>query len=416
MAECRRSIVIDARVNGFPGAHGLARSVIKLMAHMGEPADGLILRALINHRETQIFPLSGLPRHMDLVETDVEVRDIHRGWKLARLMRALDAAVSYVPHPNLTPLFPLPCPFVLTVHDCTIESDVAFAGNWLRQTAASAMTRTALRRAAAMTAPSQAALTDIRCRYPGAPNPTLIQNGVDSRQFGLATAEEAQAARLRYQLPEVFILAVGARRPHKNHEILVKALPHIPEHVGLVVIGCSDPNFHDGLPGLIAELGVEFRVRLMSDVPDEWLPAIYRAASVFSFPSLAEGYGLPALEAMAAGVPVVMSDIPVLSEVAGAAAVRTSPRDVVGWASAITTVLSDAALSARLVSAGRAAAAAAGWEQPAAALVRLLSAIAVNATEQLRATSSPRSQRPAPWGRRRHPQSTTLPKANESRA
>ena len=376
MVGFRRSIVIDARVNGFPGAHGLARSVMKLIAHMSEPTDRLVLRVLINPRETQIFPLSELPTHADLVETDVRVRDVHRGWELARLMRAVGAAVLYVPHPTLAPFSPLPCPFVLTVHDCTIESDVAFAGNWLRQAATRAITGIALRRATAMTAPSRAALADIRRHYPAAPNPTLIPNGVDLKQFGRAPAGGALEVRVQYQLPEKFILAVGARRPHKNHEILVKALANVPEHIGLVVVGCSDPNFYDRLPGLIADLSMEFRVRLVADVADKWLPALYRAASVFAFPSLAEGYGLPVLEAMAAGAPVVMSNIPVLSEVAGSAAMMVPPREVAGWASAITAVLSDASLSARLTEAGRAAAAAAGWEQPAAAMIRLLSAVA----------------------------------------
>ncbi len=349
---------------------------MKLVAHMSEPADGLALRVLINPRETQIFPLSELPAHADLVETDVRVPDVHRGWELAKLMRAVGAAVLYVPHPTVTPFSPLPCPFVLTVHDCTIESDVAFAGNWLRQMATRAITGIALRRATALTAPSKATLADIRRHYPTAPNPTLIPNGVDLRQFEGATAEGTLEARVRYQLPEKFILAVGAHRPHKNHEILVKALASVPERVGLVIAGRPDPYFHDRLPGLIAELGMKSRVKLVPDVADTMLPAVYRAASVFAFPSLAEGYGLPVLEAMAAGLPVVMSNIRVLSEVAGSAAVMVPPRGVAGWASTITAVLSDAALSARLTEVSRAAAAAAGWERPAAALVRLLSAVA----------------------------------------
>ena len=375
MAGGRRSILIDARVNALPGAHGLARSVMKLVAHMSEPDDGLTLRVLVNPRHEQIFPLSELPAHADLIGTDVTVFAQYRCRELARLIRAVDAAVLYVPYPTFTPLV-RPCPLVVTVHDCTIESSAGFAGNWLRQAATRTVTGMALRRAAVMTAPSRASLADIRRHYPAAPNPTLIPNGVDVRQFGQVTATAVAAARDRYQLPEKFILAVGAHRPHKNHEVLVQALAAVPGDVGLVIVGNPDPSFRDPLPGLIAGLGLESRVKLVPDVADEWLPAVYRAASVFAFPSLAEGYGLPVLEAMAAGVPVVMSDIRVMAEVAGSAALMVPPRDVAGWVSAITAVLCDAALAGRLTQAGSAAAAAASWEHGAAALSRLLSAVA----------------------------------------
>jgi glycosyltransferase involved in cell wall biosynthesis len=375
MAGGRGSILIDARVNGFRGAHGLARSVMKLVAHMSEPTDGLALRVLVNPGRPQIFPLSELPPYADVIGTDVTVGAVHRCWELAGVIRAAGAAVLYVPYPTFTPLV-RPCPFVLTVHDCTIESDVGFAGNRLRQAGMRTVTGMALRRAAAMTAPSAASLAEIRRHYPAAPNPTLVPNGVDVRQFGPVTATAVAAARDRYQLPETYILTVGAHRPHKNHEVLVRALVAVPDHVGLVIVGFPDPNFHDPLPGLIAELGLQSRVKLVPDVAEEWLPAVFRAASVFAFPSLSEGYGMPVLEAMAAGVPVVMSNIAVLAEVAGPGALMVPPRDVAGWASALTTVLGDAALAGRLTDAGSTVAAAASWEQGASVLGRLLSAVA----------------------------------------
>ena len=375
MAGARRSIVIDARVNGFPGAHGLARSVMNLVAHMREPDGGLALRVLVNPRAEQLFPLSGLPPYADVIGTDVTALQPHRCRELARVIRSVDPAVLYVPYPTFTPLL-RPCPFVVSVHDCTIENAVAFAGDRLRQAWMRMITAMVLRRATAMTAPSAASLADISRHYPGAPNPTLVPNGVDFRQFSDVAASDVAAARERYRLPEKFILTIGAHRPHKNHEVLVRAMPGIPEEVSLVIAGGRGLGFPDRLPGLIRDLGLRSRVTLVPAVADELLPAVYRAASVFAFPSLAEGYGLPVLEAMAAGVPVVMSDIPVLAEVAGRAAVLVPPRDVAGWAAALTATLSDETLRGRLTEAGRAAAAAASWDQGAADLGSLLAAVA----------------------------------------
>jgi glycosyltransferase involved in cell wall biosynthesis len=375
MTGGRRSIVIDARVNGFPGAHGLARSVLGLVAHMAEPPEGLALRVLVNPREPQIFPLSGLPPYADVIGTGVTAPQLHRCLELGAVLRSVGAAVAYVPYPTFTPLV-RPCPFVVTVHDCTIEKDVGFAGDRRRQAWTRAITRTVLRRATAMTAPSSASLAEIRRHYPHAPNPTLVPNGVDIGQFRDVSAADVIAARDRYRLPDRFILAVGAHRPHKNHEVLVRALATIPDDVSLVIVGGIDLGFPDRLPGLIAGLGLSSRVRLVADVADEWLPAVYHAASVFAFPSLAEGYGLPVLEAMAAGVPVVMSDIDVLAEVAGPAARMVPPRDVAGWAAALTAVLCDAALAKQLSEDGRAVAAAASWERGAATLRGLLAAVA----------------------------------------
>jgi glycosyltransferase involved in cell wall biosynthesis len=375
MGRSGRAILIDARVNAVAGGHGLARSVMELTAHMSEPEDGLALRVLVNSGRSQTFPLEELPAHVDVVDTTITAYGLHRCSELAGLIRAVHAAVLYVPYPTFTPAI-RPCPFVVTHHDCTIEADARFAGNRRRQVAMRTVTEQVLRRAAAVTAPSRASITDIARHYPAAPRAGLVPNGVDARQFGHVTPEEVARARERYRLPERFVLAVGAHRPHKNHEVLVRALAGVPEDVALVLVGGPDPGFRDRVPDLIAALGLESRVTLLPEVADGLLPAVYRAASVFAFPSLAEGYGLPVLEAMAAGVPVVLSDIPVLAEVSRAAAVRVPAQNVAAWAAALTAVLGDPELSRGLVAAGRAVAAASGWEHGASALLTLLSAVA----------------------------------------
>ena len=132
MPRDRRAILVDARVNGFPGAHGIARSVMKLVAHFEPGNDDLALKVLVNPGRPQIFPLSELPAHAEVVSTDISLGAVHRCVELARLIRSAGAAVLYVPFPPFTPLI-RPCPIVVTLHDCTQEGEAAFAGGWHRQ-------------------------------------------------------------------------------------------------------------------------------------------------------------------------------------------------------------------------------------------------------------------------------------------
>jgi glycosyltransferase involved in cell wall biosynthesis len=375
MNSCPRSIVIDARVNGMPGAHGLARSVVRLAEHLGSSTEELTVRILVNKSREQLFSLNRLAEQAELVDTHITLGAVHRAGELARLLRHLDAAVLYSPYPLHRPVL-CPCPVVVTVHDCTIERSARFAGGLLRQVAMGAAARAVLNRASAVTTPTLASLADVRKYYPRASNLTVIPNGVDTEPFANVGAREMAAARARYDLPERFILAVGAHRPHKNYEVLLRAMPDIPPDYSLVIVGYLDPRFPQPVPGLIAGLGLEQRVRLLPSVADELLPAVFSAASVLALPSLAEGYGLPALEAMAAGVPVVASAISVFEEVCSSAALLVPPHDACAWASALTTVIGGGFVGADLITAGRKLAAATTWEQGGDAMAKLLTKVA----------------------------------------
>ena len=362
MTGDRRSILIDGRVNGLPGAHGLARSLVGLAENLALADGGMTVRVLVNPARDQLFPLARLSKRAELVSTDITLGALHRFRALARLIGDCGAAVLYIPYPLFRPLA-CPCPVVVTIHDCTIESDTGFAGGWHRQLGMKVATRAVLRRAAAVTTPTKASFAELARFYPSAPNPVVIPNGVDTRMFAGVPAGAAAAARDRYRLPERFILAVGAHRPHKNHGVLVRAMLAVRPQASLVIVGYPDPHFRAYLPGLIAELGLQSRVRLVPSVAEEWLPAVYRAASAFALPSLAEGYGLPALEAMAAGIPVVASAIPVLEEVCSGAAILVPAHDPAAWAAALNRVLDGGPPVASLVAHGAAVAAAATWER-----------------------------------------------------
>ncbi len=371
-----RSIVIDARVNGMPGAHGLARSVIRLAEHLGRVDDRLTVRILVNKFRDQLFSLSQLADQAELVDTPITLGAVHRFGELARLIADLDAAVLYSPYPLFRPVR-CPCPVVITVHDCTIERSAGFAGGLLRHVAMRAATWAALHHASVVTTPTLASLADVRKYYPGVPGVQVMPNGVDTEPFEDVSMREVAIARNRHDLPQRFILAIGAHRPHKNFEVLVRAMPQVPADYSLVIVGCFDPRFPQRIPQLIGDLGLEHRVRLLSCVDDDLLPAVFSAASVLALPSLAEGYGLPALEAMAAGVPVVASQIAVFEEVCSSAAMLVPAHDAGAWASALTTVLDDGFVRADLVAAGRKIAAAATWELGGTALAEVLTRVAL---------------------------------------
>jgi glycosyltransferase involved in cell wall biosynthesis len=190
----------------------------------------------------------------------------------------------------------------------------------------------------------------------------VVYQGV-GRPLAGETASEGDV-RDRYVLGDGrVVLCVAAKRPHKNQELLVRALPLLPEDVSLVLAGHPEP-YDRTLRATAARLGIADRVRFPGYVPDRDLEGLWRLAAAAAFPTLAEGFGLPVLEAMARGVPVACSDIPVLREVGGDAAAYFDPRDEAGAAEAIAGLLSRDGGAAR-AAAGRERAAAFSWDAAA---------------------------------------------------
>ncbi len=174
----------------------------------------------------------------------------------------------------------------------------------------------------------------------------------------------------RYGLPPRYVLAVGTLEPRKNLTTLLAAFARLRRNgevdadLRLVLAGArgwlEEPIF-----ATVRSLGLEDAVRFTGFVDDDDLPAVYSGAALFVFPSLHEGFGLPLLEAMACGVPVVTSNVSSMPEVAGDAATLVDPRDGEGLAAAIGRLLRDEALRDRLREAGIARARQFSWEATA---------------------------------------------------
>jgi len=172
----------------------------------------------------------------------------------------------------------------------------------------------------------------------------MIHLGVDESFRPIKDSALKASVRLHYGLPERFILYLGTIEPRKNVGGLIRAYARLceeknPEH-SLVIAGGTGWK-SKGLTALVKNLGVERRVHFTGYVDEGDLPILYNLADLFAFPSLYEGFGLPVLEAMACGVPVVTSNVSSLPEVAGDAAVLVDPHSIDHIADGMRRLLSD---------------------------------------------------------------------------
>ena len=186
----------------------------------------------------------------------------------------------------------------------------------------------------------------------------VVHHGHDHRVIAREDEREVRSRR-RLEGRRV-VLCVGAKRPHKNQEVAIRALALMQEEAVLVLAG--HPEAYDArLRAIASELGVADRVRFVDYVPDAELETLYRLAACVVFPTLSEGFGIPMVEAMERGAPVAASDIPVLREVGGDAALYFDPHSPAAAADAIRAALADPAIGRR----GPARAAGFTWERAA---------------------------------------------------
>jgi alpha-1,3-rhamnosyl/mannosyltransferase len=191
---------------------------------------------------------------------------------------------------------------------------------------------------------------------------TVIPHGVDE-DFFEATPAQREVARTQYGLPDRYILFVGSVEPRKNLLGLLEAYASLPEQTQrlypLVIVGAT------GWKNELIQRAItkNENVRLVGYVSRELLPAVYESCSLFVFPSLYEGFGMPVLEAMAAGRPVVTSNVSALPEVVGDAAIVVDPEDVDALAVAMENVLDDPQTAALMGSEARQRARTFTWER-----------------------------------------------------
>ncbi|SHG47353.1 glycosyltransferase family 4 protein [Streptoalloteichus hindustanus] len=262
-------------------------------------------------------------------------------------------------------------PLVVTVHDTVPwthpETLTRRGALWHRK-----VIRRAADRADALVVPTSAVAAELGRHAPGGARVHVVGEGVPAALATPPPAGVADGVVARLGLPAEYVLAVGTIEPRKGVETLVEAMgradaPDLP----LVLAGA--PGWGGVDPVALARrhyLPAE-RLVVLGRVSDEELAVVLHRARVLAAPSMAEGFGLPVLEAMAAGVPVVHSDAPALVEVAGGAGVVVKRGDAAGLARALRAVADDPARRAEMAEAGRRRAAGFAWTSAAEAVWRV---------------------------------------------
>jgi glycosyltransferase involved in cell wall biosynthesis len=275
----------------------------------------------------------------------------------------------HAPHYVLPPL--IHCRSVVTIHDTIHLMFPQYLPNRFAHAYAKAQLWTAAHRSDRILTVSETSKLDILRRFHvPADKVTVVYNAIDERLAVPPDKEEFERVRARYQLKDPFALYVGNIKPHKNLERLIDAFHELRqesafESLKLVIIG-DEISKYQGLRRAVHRHKLHKHVRFFGFVPLGTLSALYRLASLFVFPSLYEGFGLPPLEAMYFGTPVVTSNVSSLPEVVGDAAVLVDPYDTASIAEGMRRALMDEELRAWLRERGIARAREFSWEQSVA--------------------------------------------------
>jgi glycosyltransferase involved in cell wall biosynthesis len=373
------NIALDIRKRAGFGISTYIRNTVHALAEVDTAAEH---RYILIGLPEQLRELRPLPDNFVLQPFPKHASSLRSAAGFYRLLKQHQCDLLHVPHLFKTPRF-APCPYVVTVHDVL---DFIYLRS--RQTERQSRMRVqlakiALRRAKAIVAVSESTREDI-ARIFGIADVDRISvsyNAVDPKLTATVTEADRSTVRERYQIQYPFLLYAGSAKPHKNVNRLIEAFSALKTELAksgcgadlkLIVIG-DDISENPELRRTVFRSGVQQEVRFLGFVPIDALRVLYAMAEVFVFPSLYEGFGLPPLEAMSQGAPVVTSNTSALPEVVGDAAVLVNPENSFEMMRAIERVLCDADLRETLRSRGRERAKEFSWRRSAERLLSVYS-------------------------------------------
>ena len=367
-------IAIDVRKISDFGIGTYIRNVVRTLGRLQHDNEYV----LVGNTE-KILAIGPLPQNFHtapLGHTELSLA----GWLQFRsIVRQSRCDLVHIPHLSWLPRG-LPCPYVMTVHDLQEYLVGTRRTSALKRSAHFQLTRRVLEGAARVIAVSEFTRNEIQSRF-GIPDAKLdvTYNALDERfRSGHATEAEKLLIAQRYQVNYPFLLYVGSVSPHKNVVRSIEAFSALKAELAkenqypdlkLIIIG-DDVSSHPDLRRTVLRSGMQNDVRFLGFVPIDILRIFYDAAKVFVFPSLYEGFGLPPLEAMAHGTPVVTSNTSSLPEVVGDAAVLVNPENVFEIMRGLHSALLDPELRARLKQRSVAQAARFSWDSSVSVLLK----------------------------------------------
>jgi glycosyltransferase involved in cell wall biosynthesis len=374
MSGAGMRIVVDGRqiADHFPGIGRYAFNLLLALASLDQPHTLLVLHnPAARNTRFDLRRLLASPR-VRLVATGAAPFTFAEQLQVPALLRRLRADLYHAPY-YLMPYAGLPCPAVVTLYDVIPR---LFPGE-LRPRARllfDLLTRLALRSARQAIAISASGREDISSAFGVARERFTVTPLAADERFRPQPPDALATLRAKLGLPPRYLLCVSSNKPHKNLVGLVEAFallrsqreaqatraPRVP----LVIAGHFDPRYPEARERALA-LGLAEEIRFLPDVPEEELPALYAGAELFVFPSRYEGFGLPPLEAMACGAPVVCGRGSSLPEVVGDAALLVDVSHPAPLAEGIARALADERLRTRLRAAGLRRAACFSWRRTA---------------------------------------------------
>jgi glycosyltransferase involved in cell wall biosynthesis len=364
-------IAFDARHIGDFGIGTYIRNLIKSFARIGQENEYVLVCLPANERD-----FKSLPQNFRVVPWRLTDRDWNDNFAFPAFLGKLRADLHHIPL-NRVPLL-MRRPYVVTIHDMSRHVFPEHSG--LAQQISIWKSRRGLMRAESVMTVSAATRRDIE-NVLGVPHSRikLIYNAIDNGFLRASQSDRNQRRRLleRYGVNYPYLLYAGNIRPQKNIPRLIEAfavlrseLANHPEYnaIRLLVIG-GDISQQPAVRLAANRSGSSGFIRFFGFVPQETLLAFYESASAFVFPSLYEGFGLPPLEAMAAGTPVLASNASSLPEVVGDAALLVNPENVFEIARGLKEILVDQDLRVSLVALGFKNLERFSWDQTAAAVL-----------------------------------------------